>query len=91
MAAKDLSPGRKPAVFGQYDDKPLHGSIAKRERDSAKRQGGAERELDTAKHQELFNDAKPPLMPAKRSLLIGTFVFEQTAPALAPRGHPRLT
>ena len=30
-------------------------------------------------------------MPAKRSLLIGTFVFEQTAPALASRGHPRLT
>jgi hypothetical protein len=30
-------------------------------------------------------------MPAKRSLLIGTFVFEQTAPALATRGHPRLT
>jgi hypothetical protein len=30
-------------------------------------------------------------MPAERSLLIGTFVFEQTAPALATRGHPRLT
>jgi hypothetical protein len=28
---------------------------------------------------------------AKRPLLIGTFVFEQTAPALATRGHPRLT
>src|ERR1700740_1405492 len=30
-------------------------------------------------------------MSAKRSLLIGTFVFEQTAPALATRGLPRLT
>ena len=30
-------------------------------------------------------------MSAKRTLLIGTFVFEQTAPALAARGHPRLT
>jgi hypothetical protein len=30
-------------------------------------------------------------MSAKRSLLTGTFVFEQTAPALAARGHPRLT
>src|SRR5262249_13298757 len=29
-------------------------------------------------------------MLAKRSLLIGTFVFEQTAPALAARGHPTL-
>jgi hypothetical protein len=28
---------------------------------------------------------------AKRSLLIGTFGLEQTAPALAARGHPRLT
>jgi hypothetical protein len=31
------------------------------------------------------------LMLVKRSLFIGTFVFEQTAPALAARGHPRLT
>ena len=31
------------------------------------------------------------MMPAKRSLLIGTFVFEQTAPAFATRKHPRLT
>src|SRR5262249_41109591 len=28
---------------------------------------------------------------AKRTLLIGTFDFEQTAPVLAARGHPRLT
>ena len=41
----------------------------------------------------VWRDSPPELGAegAKRSLLIGTVVFEQTAPALATRGHPRLT
>ena len=40
----------------------------------------------------MFKDAQPPYRcPRSAPLLIGTFVFEQTAPALATRGHPRLT
>ena len=36
--------------------------------------------------------AQPLLIDAREAhLLIGTFAFEQTAPALAARGHPRLT
>jgi hypothetical protein len=48
-------------------------------RGAAKRRGG------------LFKVAKHPYIIEQRSLLIGTFVFEQTAPALAARWHPRLT
>ena len=36
--------------------------------------------------------AQPLLIDGREAhLLIGTFAFEQTAPALAARGHPRLT